>query len=208
MSVITSQPSHAVLDTPLAPVRRLIVLVTEQDWEQADSLNQIWRWAAEAGLDVLLLGLFAHAEEEPPIRRHLVGMAAAIRDSRVSVEIHVGLGDDWMERVRAFWQPGDILVCYQGEDGGIGQRPLDHVLRSNFDGPVYLLPARTAARPHQPGAWSNAVSTAGSIGVVVGFFFLQIRIVQLLHDWEQTALLALSVLFEVVLIWVWDSLTG
>ncbi len=208
MSVISSQPSYAVLDEPQAPVGKLIVVVTEQDREQIDSSSLIWDWAAETGSDVLLLGLLTHMDEEPSLRRHLVSLATAIRDNRISVEIRIQPGGDWIESVKALWRPRDFLVCYEGEDGGNQQGSLDQLLRSRFEAPVYLLPAVTDARERKPTLMANAVSLSGSIGVVTGFFLLQVGIVQWLHDWVQTALLSVSVMFEIALIWIWDSLTA
>jgi hypothetical protein len=207
MSVITSQSSYAVLDANWAAGRRLIVLMTEQECELAESPHQIWSWASGEGRHVLLLGLYLHEEDEARFRRLLVSMAAAIRDSRLSAEFRLDAGDDWMEQVRAYWRPGDVLACFDRGDTGIGRLPLDQILRSGFEAPVYLLANGTAKRHPEANAGLNAVSVAGSIAVVAGFFLLQIRIVQLLHDWGQTALLALSVLIEMLLIWAWDSLT-
>jgi len=206
VSALSSQPSYVIPGSTQAAAGKLIVLVTEQDWEDPIAPSRIWGWAAENGLHVLLLGLYLHTEEETRLRRHLVSLAAAIRDSRVSTEIQVQLGDSWIEKVRAIWRPGDILVCYDGADVGIGQRPLDQVLLESFEAPVHILPAQPEAHGSRAKVLPKALSWAGSIGVVVGFFFLQVWIVQWLHDWGQTALLSLSVVFEMALIWLWDSL--
>jgi hypothetical protein len=208
MSVTTSQSPYAVIAAGRAATRRLIVLVTEQDRDLAESPHQIWEWAAGEGLQVLLLGLYAHEDEEARLRRLLVSMAAAIRDSRISVEFRLEAGHDWMGQIRANWRPGDVLACLEGEDIGIGLPPLDQIMRSSFGAPVYLLTDRTVKRRRTERAGPSVVSAGGSIVVVVAFFLLQIRIVEMLHDWGQTALLSMSVLFEMLLIWAWDSLTA
>jgi hypothetical protein len=208
VSVLSSQPSYAVLDEPRAPAGKLIVVVTEQDLEQIDSSSLIWGWAAETGSDVLLLGLLAHEDEEPSLRRHLVSLAAAIRDNHVSVDIRVQRGENWIKSIKALWRPGDLLACCEGEDAGDQQGSLDQALRSVFEAPVYLLPAVTDARERQPTVMAHAVSLSGSMGVVIGFFLLQVVIVRWLHDWVQTALLSVSIMFEIALIWIWDSLTA
>jgi hypothetical protein len=207
MAVLSSPSSYAVLDGFRASAGRLVVLVTEEDHEQADSSCRIWSWATEAGLHVLLIGLLAHEDEEPRLRRHLVSLAAAIGDARITVEIRVEPWDDWIESIKALWRRGDILVCHQSGDTGNHRDSLDQLLRSGFDAPVYLLPNVTDAQEGQPTFMTNAVSVSGSIGVVIGFFLLQVGIVKWLHDWVQTALLAGSVIFEIALIWIWDSLT-
>jgi hypothetical protein len=208
MSVISSQPSYAVLDAPRAQARRLIVVITEHDREQIDSSNLIWNWAVDTGSDVLLLGLLTHPGEEPRLRRHLVSLETAIRDSRVAVEIRVQAGGDWIGSIGAYWRSGDSLVCYEGEHANHRDQPLDQLLRSRFDVPVYVLPSANDSRESQPTFMPNAVSLSGSIGVVIGFFLLQVGIVQWLHDWVQTVVLAGSVMFEIGLVWAWDSLTA
>lgn len=134
-------------------------------------------------------------------------MAAAIRDDRVSVEVRLETGHDWVAKLRAVWRPGDTLVCYAGAEWGTEQGPLDQILRSRLQAPVYVLPAGTNGQASRPKLASEAISWAGSAGVLVAFFFLQVRIVEWLHDWVQTALLAGSVIFEIALVWIWDSLT-
>jgi hypothetical protein len=208
MTVLTTQPSYAVVDGSPAPAGRLIVVVTEGDREQLDSSSLIWGWAIETHSNVLLVGLLMHEETESLLRRHLVSLAAAVHDNRVLAEIHIEPWQAWIDGVKAVWRPGDQLACYEGQDGNESSQSLADILRSTFDAPVHLLPATIEMPRGQRSGIGNAVSLSGSIAVLAGFFFLQVRIVEWLHNWAQTALLAGSVVVEFGLVWIWDALTA
>lgn len=208
MSIISSHPTYAMPDMAHVPSGRLIVLMTEQDAGQTDAPNRIWALASERGLDVLLVGLASRADEQISLRRQLVSTAAAIRDGRVSVEIRLESGDGWTQDLRTIWRPGDVIACYDRPDERARNRPLDEILRSDLGADLYILPAPAGASPGRLVAPARVLSWAGSIAVVVGFFWIQLRVVQGLHDWVQTAVLSLSVFVELGLIQLWDSMTA
>jgi hypothetical protein len=46
----------------------------------------------------------------------------------------------------------------------------------------------------------------GSLAILVGFLWAEMKIVQLPQDWAHTALLYFSIVVEIVLIWAWNSI--
>jgi hypothetical protein len=86
------------------------------------------------------------------------------------------------------------------------QRPLSQILQSNLNIRVYILSGAGAQNGPQANWFSQILAWTGSVGIIVGSFFLQIRITTLPQDWAQTTLLIFSVLGEIWLIWGWNRL--
>lgn len=200
-------PPPAREPSPL-PAQRLLVLIPDADSANTELARRIWELAVAHGFPVLLLGLCMDATEEILLRRQLVTMAAAIRDSKVSTQIQIEFGQDWIEKVRAVWRPGDLVVCFAEQQVGLRHKPLSQVLNSGLQVPVYILSGLYVPDRPRSSLPSQIVSWAGSIGILLGFFWVQVKIDQLPKDWTHTFLLCLSVFVEIVLIWMWNSLTA
>ena len=191
---------------PASPAtRRLIVLVTGADWDDPELPGRIWKLATSTGSAVLLLGLSPEADRVPQARRQLVTMAAAVRDARITAETRVEVGNDWVGQVRSIWQPGDLVVC---TSAGLRQRGLSQLLTSSLQVPVHVLTDLRAAPQSRTGVLRQIVSWGGALGIIGGFLWLQIALSQPPRDASQTLLLALTVLAEVSLLWIWNSFSA
>jgi len=194
----------AVVPSSLA-TRRLIVLVSEADWDDPELPGRVWNLASSRGSAVLLLGLSPEAAQEPQARRQLITMAAAIQDTRITAGIQVEAGNDLVGRVRSVWQPGDLVVC---TSAGLRQRGLSQLLTSSLQVPMHVLTDLRAAPRGRTGALRQIVSWGGALGLIGGFLWLQIALSQPPRDAGQTLLLALTVLAEVGLLWIWNSFSA
>ena len=203
-AAVPSASKATVLPASLA-TRRLIVLVSQSDWDDPELPGRIWNLATSRGSAVLLLGLSPEAAQEPQARRQLITMAAAIQDSRIAAGIQVEVGNDWVGRVRSVWQPGDLVVCTAA---GLRQRSLSQLLSSSLQVPVHVLTDLRAAPDSRPGLLRQVVSWGGALSIIGGFLWLQIALGQPPRDAGQTLLLALTVLAEVGLLWIWNSLSA
>jgi hypothetical protein len=205
---IVSEPStlHPFpIERSQQPAGRLIVLVPA-DSDHAAMTHQVWKLAQETGMHVQFLSLCRDAAEEPALRRALITISALIRDGRVCAEVNVEVGTSWVNIVKRNYQTGDLIVCFAEQRVGLSQRPLSQVLESDLRAPVYIL-SGFQPQAHSSLNWlSQVIVWLGAIGIIIGSTVLQIRITTLPGDWAQTTLLILSVLGEVWLIWVWNSL--
>lgn len=186
-------------------VRRLIVLVpTDSDYITAT--HRIWKLANHLHACVQFLGLCRDAAEEPGLRRQLITMSALVGDARVCTTLKVEIGTNWVQIVKRNYQVGDMIVCFAEQHTGLLHKPLSQILQANINAPVYILsglPPQNLSHSH---GLSQIMAWVGSIGIVVVFFLLQVRLTSLPQDWLQTMLLILSVLGEVCLIAGWNSL--
>ena len=200
---LTSDPA---LQSALGRIQRLIVLVTQPDWDDAGFPRRVWDSAAVQGSNVLLLGLFDHVGEAALLRRQLITMAAAIQDDRVSARILIEAGNDWVGRVRGIWQPGDLVVCSADQRAGSKQAPLSQLLASNLQVPIHVLSTIRPESHGRPGLLRQVILWAGSLGIISGLFWAQVVISQLSGEPTRAVLLSFSVLVEIGLILVWNSL--
>ena len=135
-------------------------------------------------------------------------MASLLRDGKVSADLSVEYGINWVEAVKRNLQAGDMIVCFAEHRAGLWQRPLSQILGSNVDATVYILPGLSSQTEPAPDWRASTITWGGSLAIILLAFLLQIRITSLPQDWIQTTLLILSVLGEVWLIGVWNSLFG
>lgn len=184
---------------------RLIVLVpTDSNYTAAT--RRIWELAKATGRHVQLLGLCKEAAQEPTLHRELVMMSALIQDGRVCAEVKIEVGTTWVRVLQRNYQQGDMIVCFSEQHAGLFHKPLAQILESNFNAPVYLLSGLSAQENTQPNWLPQILAWIGSLAIIVGAAFLQVRMTSLAQGWVQTMMLILSVIGEVGLIWAWNSL--
>jgi hypothetical protein len=183
---------------------RLIVLVPP-DADCAKVTRRICKLATETKSDIQLLGLCKDPAQELALRRQLVTVSALIRDVRIFAEVTIEVGTNWLDAVKRNYQDGDAIVCITDPSIGIRQRSFSQILESTLKAPIYIL---SETKPSQPrsnfllaiAAWS------GFLGIIAGFFVLQIKIVQLSKDWTQAVILILILIPEFGALWLWNSI--
>ncbi len=198
--------------------RRLVVILLEAE-EEAVLASRILVLASARYQRVLLLGVCLDPSRQTELRRRLVTIAAFLREKRLpteanlsqsrqglSVEIRIERGKDWIEKIKAVLRPDDALACYDEQNTGRGKKRLCDVLSSNLELPIYVFSGLHPSDPIQRNILSQAASWLGSIASLGGFFLLQARILGATQGALQTLLLILTLLAEVGVIWIWNSL--
>ena len=213
MNKIDSHPPILVhpkrIVSHLDPVssRRLIVLVSS-DGDHASAIRRISELANTGGSHVLFLGLCRDATQEPSLRRRMIALSALLQDARVWAEFKVEIGMNWVEFVKSNYRDGDMIVCFAEHQIGLLHQPLSQILRSSLYVPIYIL-SSSSSQPLSQSSWrSQTLAWIGAIGIIIGFFVLQVQITSILQDWMQTALLILSVIAETWLIGIWNGMFG
>lgn len=196
--------SHAS-SPDLQTASRLIVLVPEFEAEPAIVAQKIRDAAKVLESRVQLIGLSKDAAHEPGMRRQLVTLSAMVESSTVFVESNIVLGSNWLKAVSSNWHPGDVVVCFAGQR--ISNKPLSQLLQSSLNMPVYVLSGVQLEPKRKRPAWlSSALAWGGSISLILGFFWLQARLVQPAQSGIQTVLLYGSLIAEAGSIWFWNNL--
>lgn len=203
-------PANIESDTSVRKIyserpRRLIVLIPE-DVDYTRVTRRIWELANTTGSSVQLLGLCRNTAEEMSLRRELVTISALIQDAKIAVETRIEIGYNWLKAVRNNYQEGDMIVCIAEQSIGIRRQPLSQLLESTMHTPVYILSkiqtqkSQSKLLPKMIAAWS------GFAGIMIGFFILQVKIIQMSKDGFQTLMLLLLLIPEFWFIKIWNSL--
>jgi len=188
------------------PIRSLVVLIPECELDTANTARKVWELAQAFGGRIQFLGLCSDAGREPSLRRQLVTMSAMVADGNGSVYSKIEFGKNWMDAVKSNWHTGDVIVCFAEQHTGLMKKPLSQILEANLNATVHVLSGLYPPNPSRPNWLPGALMWAGSIGIIVGFFWLDVKITQMPQDWAHTVLLYLSLLLEVGLLWVWNSI--
>ena len=203
---VASALAPASLST-LEPARRLMVLIPDLEADYVPALRRICELAGAQHAHVLLLGLCKDAMQESGLRRALATLSAMLHADGVLAEAQVEMGTNWVGVVKRNYQIGDMVVCFAEQRAGLLHKPLSQILQSNLKMPVYILSGVFLQRP----VWnwrSQVIAWAGFLGIIMGFFLLQVKIVQLPKDGVQNIALVFSIIPEFWLIWVWNSRFG
>jgi hypothetical protein len=184
---------------------RLIVLIPE-NVDCSRLTRRIWELANTTGSTVQLLGLCRNTAEEMSIRRELVTISALIQDAKIAVETRIEIGYNWLKAVKNNYQEGDMIVCIAEQSIGIRRQPLSQLLESTMHVPVYIL-SKIRTPKHQPKFLPKIITAwCGFAGIMIGFFFLQVKVIQMSKDGFQTLMLLLLLIPEFWFIKIWNSL--
>ncbi len=201
-------PSSTSFPTPLSknePARRLIVLVSDLESDYMPAIRRISELANAQCANVQFLGLCKDTRQELSLRRIWATMSMMMQLGGVSAEAKVEIGTSWVDVVKRNYQTGDMIVCFAEQRVGLLHRPLSQILESNLDFPVYIL-SGLYPQKYKSNWLAQVIVWLGSIGIIIGFCILQVKIDQLPKDWFQNALLIFSIIPEFWLILVWNNL--
>ena len=194
--------------SPPPSKRRLIVLVPISDLDYLGLAHRIRESASRLDFRVVLFGLCPETADEPWLRRQLVIMEAIIRNGNVQAEIQVVVQERvWIRTLEAIWRSGDLIACCVGPNKGSKQQIMDQVLRSPLNMQVQVMTGFNNHTSSRSSRISQVLAWAGSIGIIIGFFFIQVRISQLSNDWFESSIFILSLIVELGVILMWNSIT-
>lgn len=194
-------------DQDVIRTNRLVVLVPNFDVNEADMAREIWKLAFPPGLAVLFLGLCPSINEEPRVRRRLATVAALTRDVRVPVEVQLEFGRNWIRKLQAVLEAGDIVVCHAEQQIGLWRQPLELAL-AQLNIPTLTLKGFIPSMPKSPSTFlRESAFWLVSIAVLSVFFLIQVRILRVSEEWAKDTLLSASILIEFGLFWVWNDVS-
>ena len=152
-----------------------------QSWTAPHLFRRIWELAQSSQLNILLLGLFNDFDEEVRLRRKMITLASILKDPNVTTEILIEQGNDWAKQVKKVYEIGDVLACYAGHRLGLRRRPLDQILHSSLDIPVYLLAGAQPVEVSSPAFPSQVTPWLGSMAIIGGFCWAEVELLSYLR---------------------------
>jgi hypothetical protein len=209
---VTPDALTLVEGQPLPAASRLLVLVPGPA-TSIELANRIWSLAAtKKEVEVLFMGAAWENNDLYTMRRLLATLAAATRDQQVRVETRLATGKNWLQAIRAVWQPGDLIICHREQAitaWGFQRLPLAEAIAVTFQTPVYVLTGHYPERPPAQPPWR--VTTGRLLRfllpflIIAGSFGLQLFIGKSFTNWLYDVLMILSVAVELGLLALWHE---
>src|SRR6266498_752640 len=161
----------------LEPAQRLIVLVPDLEWDYIPAIHRIWELANFQSARVMFISLCKDPKQELSLRRALVILSAMVQDGKITVEMNVEIGMNWVDVVKRNYEMGDTVVCFAEQRVGLLHKPLSQILESNLIIPVYVVSGVYLPKP-KSNRLAEVTVWLGSIGMIAGFGLLQVKIMQ------------------------------
>jgi hypothetical protein len=206
----TLQPAIVAAGQPRPSAKRLIVLVTQAEVDEARLARRVWQMAVPGHSDVLYVALAHDTDDELLARRCLVTLVSITRDDRIHIATQVVFQSQWLTALRPLVQPGDVIVCAAEQTVkrlGRSAQPLNSQLAAALAEPIQAL-EDVCVKPSPPRhrrGWP-IIREAVPFAIVAGFLGFQMwTTTQLVRGAADNVVLALSVVVEFSLIWLWVS---
>jgi hypothetical protein len=198
--IISDLPPASFSD--LKPARRFVALIPPFDINLSALAHRVWELANATGSGILLLGQFDEAQKESKLRRDVATLSAMLRNENILVESNVSFGRDWIHLIRNHLHKGDMLVR-------IAEHKINS-LESQIDSQIYILSDLVSQKDANSNSnlFLQLISITGSLAIIIGFFMLQVRIIDLTKDGVRTLFLLISLPIGFGLLWAWNSLFG
>ena len=189
--------------------KRLIVLVPLPEVDEAVLARRVWTMALRGRSEVLYVTLVHDVDDEARARRSLALIASITRDDRLRVATHLAFQSNWLKALRPLVQPGDAIVCMAEQTVkriGRSALPLSDQLTAEFGEVVRVLEGISVEQQlPRPEVWP-LIRNAVPFAIVASFLELQMwATTQLVRGAASNTVLALSVVVEFSLIWLWVS---
>jgi hypothetical protein len=214
LSVVKSgSPSKTLADhSALLAVKRLIVLVPNEEVDEAQLSRQIWNLAANYRLDVLLISIVASADESMSALRRLTMLAAMTRASHFKIEKQVVFSTHGDRALRPYWQQTDMILCpaEKNIENLFGNMtPLSQALSDRLKVPVYTFCGLYKYSSRQLPAWQRQLPFwLGFLLIVAISFYFETDVDQIVRGWVGQILLVMVMIIEIGLIYLWTLIAG
>ncbi|HCK67386.1 MAG TPA: hypothetical protein DHW49_14085, partial [Anaerolineae bacterium] len=176
----------------LKSARRLLVLVPNFDINLSAFTSRVWELATATGSSILFLSLVNDAESELKQRRELTSIISLFKNAHMDVQTKIAFGNDWVEVVRENLRVGDMVVCIAKQRTGSLNKVLSETLSARLNTQVYILTDIASQKESNKNWISETTARIGSLAIILGFFFLQVRIIDLTKDGVRTLFLLIS----------------
>lgn len=162
---------------PLAPMRRLVVLVPTGAVDVTGLARRVWQLAENLGFSVLYLALAPATTETAAQRRRLAELASMTTGRGVHARALVSPEKSWPQALAKALYSGDLLVCLANHKVAkplLRQVTLGEQLAETLSLPVYLLGGlRVSPANPLPKQYRAFLGWGISLAIMAVFFMLE-----------------------------------
>lgn len=197
-------PLPSASELSLQFFERLIVMIPT-----GNDLRQTLRWLRGSTRSlpskILLLGVNSTGIDESVTKEQLEILASDLKNESRVIATGTATGPRWLSKVEQIVRNGDLLILFENGTANLGARTMVQEIKNRIRVPVLVIPNQ-----HDP--WfkrskfrSQLVLWLGALGIMVGFFDVQLNLLQTPNNWTQTVLLCASVITEFFLLLWWNA---
>ena len=222
-------PTASTVALPLhvpAVFSRLVVAIPDEPIEETQLAKEIWALTSANHADVLLLTLLEDWSRESHIRLQHTLVMQMLATTGVRVTSAIVADVDWLAALSRTQQPNDVLLCFaehlivphhshhshhanHPQSASAPPRslarivPMSVLIVQQLGRPVHIVTGLVQPSKRRRNFLLNLLSWLGFVAVIVGSFWMQIRLDQMMHGVNsalRSVVLSGSVVLELGLI--------
>jgi len=185
------------------PIRRLIVLIPKDNFDEIKLSKKIWQLACVDSLPILFLAQTQDQNSFASVHRRLATLAALTAFGIFNLTVRVWIGKSWIEIVKQTLVPGDLLLCLRHHTVPylLGNKPVGEYLSHLVDTPIYLISdLHIESSPYLFSRFKGTTAWLVILVIIVAFGFTQAWISQTMLDPTSSLLLCLLYVIEFLII--------
>jgi hypothetical protein len=197
-------------ETETGTINRLLVLLPDEDIDEAALSNALWTMAARNGAAIRVIAAIRDWADEPQAQLRLGLLTALLRESGLGAETEIVRDAELLRVAVERRKPGDLVICPAGvstPDGRAGLIQALHplsVVFSPLGQPVRELPG--IVRPRVRRVLREWMTWLLPLAIVIGSLFLEIAFVRVaggMANWaRQLAIAAYTALELASIAWL------
>lgn len=184
-------------------IKRLLVLLPDEDIDEASLSSVLWTMAARNGAAIHVIAAIRDWANEPQAQLRLGLLTALLRESGVGAETEIVRDAELLRVAVERRKPGDLVICPAGTPAPDGQSVLIPALHplsvvfSPMGQPVRELPG--IVRPRARRALREWTTWLLPLAIVIGSLILEVAFVRVAGDmanWARQLVIAVYTAFE------------
>jgi hypothetical protein len=188
--------------------KRLIVLVPEGLAGNTDLTQKVYSMAVREHCDVLYLAFVYEEDNSLAVSRNMATMKALTSSDLVTAKSKITRTDNWLNTLKDFYQPEDIIVCHAEQivrNGFLKTTPIHAVLSEIFKTPIQTISGLYHPWQMLSRKWLfGLLFWVGCMVILAAFSLLEIQIDRGIQGLTRTALIFIVLAFEFGVFWVWN----
>jgi hypothetical protein len=211
-NAVGANPAQTGWESLRGGISRLVILLPDEDVDEARLSRHLWMLASPGKLSILLITQVEKPGDEYTAMRRMIRIGGITQDIWIKVEARVIFGPAWIKTLGEILQPSDLFLCPAEKvitGRGFHAQPLSLALSRALSRPVYLLTGFfTENHPSWP-QWTRQIPFWIGCLVVMGIFsWLEVDVSHMASGWVAQLILAGLVFVEIGFLYLLSTRNG
>jgi hypothetical protein len=185
---------------------RLLVLVPEEELDEAKYAQKARSLAEQLDLDIVFLGMVNSQETESLIRRKLVTLSGIASTGSSNSRFTEFKHHNWLEMSKREFKPGDYILCPKESNAADALYKAGEVLNSQFGNNVFFTSGIITpnSREKFEEVTKQVLNWAGVLIILVTAFIVEAGVDGQTSGWVRIVCEIVLVGLEIVILWMWN----